>query len=345
MAKSPFLKNTWYAALLSSDLSEDLFSRRILDIPILFYRNQDGAPIAMHDRCPHRFAPLSMGKKQDNCVVCPYHGLKFDESGKCVENPHGSGQISEKAKVRSFPLIERHGFIWIWMGDLPADESALNRHDQLDKGHPNGIAHTYMHRQCNYELITDNVMDLSHVDHLHGEIISTRGQLSPLIPNLVEKNGDISVRWEYEQTPAILILDPFLPKPGIGGKHFIEVTWSKPSHIQLTIGATQDENPILDYDHTVAQYDLHTCTPETENSTHYFFATRRNHLEEDADYNAMKIKAMHDAFEQEDGPILDAIQGLMETNDFLAMDPALISSDMGPIKVRRTLKKLIEAEQ
>ncbi len=342
-----FLMNTWYAAALSIDVSDQLMHRRLLDIPVLLYRKDDGSPVALQDKCPHRFAPLSLGKKQGDNVVCPYHGLTFNGEGQCVHNPHGRGHIPAKAQIVTYPLLEKYGFIWIWMGEEPADESQLPDYSQLDNGHPNALAHTYMRRPCHYELITDNVMDLSHVDHLHGEIITTRGQLSPQMPRVVENEGEISVRWEWRQTPAMMIFNEFLPKPNEEAAQFVVVTWSKPSHIQLTIGATQDsptDKPLC-YDNTIGQYDLHTCTPESENSTHYFFATRRNHNVEDGEFNQAKIAGMHGAFEDEDGPILDRVQKLMPNNDFLSLDPVLISSDAGPIRVRRVLKAAIKVEQ
>lgn len=344
--KQKYLTNTWYAAALSTDLGgEGLFKRTLLDIPVIMYRKADGTPVAMHDRCPHRFVPLSMGRREGDDVVCAYHGLKFDCSGKCNHNPHGNGNVPAAAKVRTFPLMERHGFLWIWMGDAPADEAALPDYSPLDRGQPNGIAHTYMARPCHYELITDNVMDLSHVDHLHGEIITTRGQLSPQVPKLQEEHGGVAVRWEWQQTPPIMIFNAFLPEPGVAARHFVKVSWNAPTHIQLTIGATQDEAAALDYDSCTSQYDLHTCTPETEHSTHYFFATRRNHNEEDAEFNQMKITGMHQAFVDEDGPILDAVHQSMGTPDFFSLNPVLISSDMGPVRVRRLLAQMIAAEQ
>lgn len=343
--RSLFLKNTWYVAALSSEVDgEALFKRRLLNIPVVLYRKADGSAVALHDRCPHRFAPLSMGRREGDDVVCPYHGLRFDCSGKCNHNPHGNGHIPVKAEVRSFPLLERHGFLWIWMGDDAADESQLPDYSQLDEGHPNGLAHTHMKRPCHYELIIDNVMDLSHVDHLHGEIITTRGQLSPQIPKLNEENGGVQVRWEWKQTPPIMILNPFLPEPGKEARHFVQVTWNKPANIELIVGATQGDGP-MQYKNCVAQYDVHTCTPETENSTHYFFATRRNHNEEDAEYNRMKLEGMHQAFADEDGPILDAVHQEMGTSDFLSLNPVLISSDVGPVRVRRLMKQHIEEER
>jgi phenylpropionate dioxygenase-like ring-hydroxylating dioxygenase large terminal subunit len=346
MHNGKYLLNTWYVAALSSELErEKLFARTLLDTPVVMYRQRDGAAVALHDRCPHRFSPLSMGHRDGDNVVCPYHGLRFNTAGQCVHNPHGNGTIPAAAKVRTFPLIERYGFIWIWMGDAPADASALPDYGPLDRGHPNGVGHTYMRRPCHYELITDNVMDLSHVDHLHGEIISTRGQLSPKIPKLQEADGEISVHWQWEQTPPIMIFNAFLPEPGASARHFVRVAWRAPTHIQLTIGATQDPSAPLTHDTCTSQYDLHTCTPETDSTTHYFFATRRNHFEEDADYNRMKITGMHDAFVDEDGPVLDAVQKRMGTPDLFSLNPVLISSDGGPVRVRRILKRMIEAER
>ena len=342
-----YLRNAWYVAALSQELDEQsLFKRTLLDTPVVMYRKEDGTPVALQDRCPHRFAPLSMGRREGDDIVCPYHGLRFDCSGKCNHNPHGPGNISPRAVVPSYPLIERFGFIWIWMGSEPSDEAKLPDYSPLVSGHKNSVAYTYMARPCHYELITDNVMDLSHVDHLHGEIITTRGQLSPKMPELKENNGDIAVGWNWEQTPPIMIFNDFLPQPGEPARHFVEVTWSAPAHILLIIGATQDHDvKTLNFDNTIAQYDFHTSTPETADSTHYFFATRRNHNEEDAEYNEIKVQGMHEAFDLEDGPILDAVHLQMGTDDFFGLNPVLISSDAGPVRVRRVLKKMIDQEQ
>jgi vanillate O-demethylase monooxygenase subunit len=232
------------------------------------------------------------------------------------------------------------------MGDQQADETQLPDYSTLDKGHPNGVGHIYMPFPCYYELITDNVMDLSHIDHLHSEIISTRGKLSPLIPKPIEKDGQVSIRWEWEQTPAMLIFNEFLPKPKEEARHFFNITWTKPTNIELIVGATQDQNADLEYDNEniIGQYDLHTCTPEDENNTHYFFATRRNHIEEDAEYNKLKTEGMHGAFANEDGPIIKAVHEEMGTTDFFSLNPVLISSDTGPIRVRRRLQELIKEE-
>jgi vanillate O-demethylase monooxygenase subunit len=190
-------------------------------------------------------------------------------------------------------------------------------------------------------------MDLSHVDHVHGEIISTRGQLTPQIPAVKDEDHTVNVRWEWSQTPPIGILAPYLPQPEAPAEHFVSVTWHAPASIQLTIGCTQQEGlsrSDLTLANTLGQYDLHTCTPASATETHYWFATRRNHIVDDAGYNQFKIEAMHNAFVQEDGPIIEAVQREMNTSDFFALKPVLITSDVAPVKVRRTLARMIEQE-
>ncbi|MCH4245833.1 aromatic ring-hydroxylating dioxygenase subunit alpha [Acinetobacter gerneri] len=338
-----FLKNTWYVAALSTDVDAyNLFTRKIMNINIVIYRNQDGAPVALRDRCPHRFAPLSLGQRDGDELVCPYHALKFDCTGKCTHNPHGKGHIPTAAKVQTFPMVERYGFLWIWMGDAEqADAGLLPDYNELISGHKNSVGHTYMHVKCNFELLTDNVMDLSHIDHVHGEIISTRGKLSPIVPKVTESQNSISARWEWEQQPAMMIFAPLLPTPTDPAQQYFNITWTAPSHIQLTVAAVQNGEFGVD---DLNQYDLHTTTPETDTTTHYFFATRRNHIEEDASFNVMKIQNMHRAFEDEDVPLLEAVQNEMVITDFFSLNPVLMSNDIAPVRVRKKLLQLIEQE-
>lgn len=342
---APYLMNAWYVAATSAELdSEALFARTLLDTPVVFYRKQDGTPIALLDRCPHRFLPLSMGRRKGDEISCLYHGLRFDCAGQCTHNPHGDQRISPRAKVRNFPLLEKYGFIWIWMGEDEPDTAKLPDFSPLADGHPNGVGYTYMHVKGNYKLILDNVMDLSHIDHVHGEIITTRGQLSPIQPKLRPVGDTFAARSEWKQTPALLILAPFLPEPEAEARQFFDITYTLPGNIQLSVGATQDDNAALDLEHTVGQYDLHTVTPESTTSTHYFFGTRRNHKEEDAEYNEFKIQGMHGAFANEDLPVIEAVQKRMGTDDLFALKPALTSNDIAAARMRRTLENAI-AEQ
>ena len=119
----PYLRNAWYQAAWSQEVTaEEPLVRTILDLPLLFFRGPDGTVSALHDRCPHRFAPLSAGRVRDGIVVCGYHGLTFDASGACVRNPHGP--VARTMRVANFPVRERHQAIWIWMGNAQTADPA-----------------------------------------------------------------------------------------------------------------------------------------------------------------------------------------------------------------------------
>src|SRR5580704_1213723 len=116
------LRNSWYVAGWASELVHGrLLGRTYLNEPVVLFRQTDGTPVALSDRCPHRFAPLHLGKQLGDVVQCGYHGLEFGSDGRCVRNPHGKG-APPGAKLRRYPLIERYDLLWIWPGEGPADE-------------------------------------------------------------------------------------------------------------------------------------------------------------------------------------------------------------------------------
>src|SRR5262245_48560932 len=112
-----FLRNYWYVAAPDHEIVQKPLARMILAEPIVFFRTEDGTPVALEDRCPHRRLPLSMGKLVgDGVLQCHYHGLRFDHTGKCVRVP-GQDMIPSSARVRTYPVVERYHWLWIWMGD------------------------------------------------------------------------------------------------------------------------------------------------------------------------------------------------------------------------------------
>lgn len=338
------LHNTWYVAALAKELGAKAFlSRKLLDTSVLMYRKGDGTVVAMQDRCPHRFAPLSLGKRVGDEVQCVYHGLRFDSNGACTHSPHGDGQVPARACVRAFPLVERYGFLWIWMGDASRADAALIPHyPLLDKPLPTAVAHGYMHMPANYQLIVDNVMDLSHVDHVHGPLLNTAGKLSPQKPPVTEDGNTVLVRWEWQQQPPMGLFAPLLPDLTGEAEQFVQVQWTAPSNMFLTVGAVQGSR---DYERGLISWDFHLLTPESETSTHYFFGSLRNFMVEDAAFNEAKLENMIYTFKTEDEPLIAAVQAEMGTTDFWACKPALLSCDPAPVKARRRLQALIDEEQ
>ena len=128
-----FLRNHWYVAASGSEIGRKPFRRIIMNEPVVFYRTEDGTPIALEDRCPHRRLPLSMGKLVENDVLqCHYHGLRFDRTGACVRVP-GQDMIPPTARVKTYPVVERYKWLWIWMGDPAlADPAKITDYHWLD---------------------------------------------------------------------------------------------------------------------------------------------------------------------------------------------------------------------
>jgi phenylpropionate dioxygenase-like ring-hydroxylating dioxygenase large terminal subunit len=119
-----YLRNSWYVAAISSEIVADLTGLCILEENIVLYRTQTGEPVALEDSCPHRRLPLSKGRLLNNNIECGYHGLQFDRSGQCVAVPT-QDRIPPSAIVRSYPVVDRWGLLWIWMGDAELLDDSL----------------------------------------------------------------------------------------------------------------------------------------------------------------------------------------------------------------------------
>src|SRR5258708_11615516 len=138
-----FLMNQWYAAALPSELTSKPIARTICGEVVVMYRTASGQPVALADRCPHRYAPLSAGTCAGDNIVCRYHGLVFDPTGACARIPH-QPTIPQKMRVRAFPLVERWGWAWIWMGDASrADPELIPAYEWLQHV-PVIVVHTSM---------------------------------------------------------------------------------------------------------------------------------------------------------------------------------------------------------
>ena len=168
-----FLKNCWYVAAYDRELEDGgPLGRTLLNEPVVMFRDSAGEAIALEDRCCHRQLPLSLGQVLGDRLQCGYHGLEFDATGACVSVP-GQSKVPPGATIRSYQLVEKYGFLWIWMGDAAEADKALIPNwwwvDDSGWGHNPGA---FLYIQCNYELITDNLLDLSHLGYVHTK---TRG--------------------------------------------------------------------------------------------------------------------------------------------------------------------------
>ncbi|BBE34175.1 aromatic ring-hydroxylating dioxygenase subunit alpha [Sphingosinicella microcystinivorans] len=338
----PFLRNCWYVAAWSDEVpDEGTFNRRILNDDILFARGNDGMLRAMRNRCPHRFAPLSLGERVDDVIECAYHGLKFNLNGQCVLNPHGGGQIPPNARVQTYPVVERHMLAWIWMGEpAKADPSTIPNLVGLDPGRF-AINRGYMHTPANYEYMTDNIMDLGHIEFLHKGLLGSEAVRHAEVDVAREGNVVHSNRLTRNEILP-MALEVLYETSGEPVDRWLDVTWYPPGNMQLVVGVTAAGEPERIGRETPG---VHLMTPETDESTHYFWSNARDFRLDDEALHAALDEGFQIAFEQQDKPMIMAQHGAIGGEDFWDLHPVILEGDAGAVRARRILRKLIKDEQ
>lgn len=338
-----FIKNCWYVAAWSSELKLTGFlARTILDTPLALWRDGEGKAVAFEDRCCHRGAPLSKGRREGNCVRCMYHGLKFDSSGVCVEIP-GQERIPAATRVNVYPLVEQHKWIWIWMGEAAqADPALIPDTHWLDDAEWRSLE-GYTHYDTNYLLIADNLLDLAHLPYVHPTTLGgdedyaknraevqnvprgirvTRWALDTTVPAFVQKvrpyAGKVD-RWNHYDflVPGVFLMDSGVMPAGTGAKE----------------------------GHRIDAAQFHGCqalTPENENATHYFFAHPHNFSIDDPAVTASVHQSVVTAFEEDREMVTAQARSLALKTDF-KMQPIAADAALG--RFRFLVEKMVREEQ
>ncbi len=334
-----YLRNAWYQVAWSSEVGDEGgLARTVLDTPLFVFRDEHKHAVALFDRCPHRFAPLSKGTAVGSTVTCGYHGLVFDTQGQCVRNPHGP--IPPRLQVQAFPVLERHDALWVWMGEANrADPVALPDFGFIDATPASAKFHGLMPTAAPYQLVTDNLMDLSHIAFLHP---TTFGDILQNSKMEVQEQGDrVQVDWKASgvEPPDTSPYRAFVP---IGQADiWAGVEWMPPALLVINSGAVPAGQPPQPTDRI---YALHSLTPETATTTHYFYCVTRAFKTDDVQITALMKQGAEAAFLGEDKPMIEAQFSRMGTPDLFAMKPMLLSVDAGAGRSRRKLDRLILAE-
>lgn len=335
----PFIKNCWYIVAWSDEIvGAKILARRICDIPLAIFKAADG-PKALYDSCPHRFAPLSMGKLENDSIVCGYHGLGFNGSGTCTTNPHGP--ITKSMCVKSYPAIERHRAIWVWLGDAEkSNPDMIPDLDFQDVEYETALSFGYLHGEADYKLYVDNIMDLSHADFLHANTLG--GSFVGTKQEVKEEETTVTVRWsQKDMKPNALHISIGTFPADARVDRFTEVKFYAPCTMVLT--SAFGELNVEEHDY-LKTYGAHVMVPETESTVHYFFSSSRNFRMEDGEFNKIYVKLRNNVFIEEDKPMIDAIQTRMCGRDLFDMKPLLLKTDDAAIRARRKINNLLKKE-
>lgn len=332
-----YLRNAWYQFGWASELAlGQSLSRQMLDDHVLVWRGADGSASALLDRCPHRFAPLSAGTVSHDRVVCGYHGLAFGRDGACVHNPHGP--VTSAMRVKSFPLIERHDAIWVWMGEASATDASLVPDLSFIEETPvlARIQET-MWNEANYQLLTDNILDLSHIDYIHPETLG--GMMTTARTRTHATADEIVVEWSASNSPTPLGYKGIVPDGNCDV--WMRVAWRAPAVMRLDVAVTPAGVARTEMD---VMPSVHIFTPAAERKSHYFLcSTRRFALDDQSVTDHLKAALMR-AFLTEDKPMIEQQQSRMDTADLWSLNPILLGIDSGAVQARRKLEARMVAE-
>jgi vanillate O-demethylase monooxygenase subunit len=338
-----WIKNAWYIAGWANEISSDrLLARTFLDEPVIMYRTEDGAVAALEDRCCHRHAPLSKGRLEDGAVRCMYHGLKFDQSGRCIEIP-GETTVPEKYRVRSFPLVEKQKLLWIWMGDADlADPGDIVDWAYLDDPAWRYLE-GYLHYEASYLLGIDNFLDFSHLPYVHENTIGTSA-FAQNRPEIEATDFGMHIRNIAFDDPPPAHFRKFGGFDGLVDRWNIYDFHIHGNLLLMDVGSAPageganegDRENALEFRHISAM------TPESETISHYHFTQARNfglEVEElDKAVHDTIVKAFH-----EDRDIINAQQRKISSNRDVPMLP--ISADAALLHIRREIDRIIAEDE
>jgi vanillate O-demethylase monooxygenase subunit len=335
----PFLRNIWYAAAWSEEIAPGaLFARTIIELPLVFFRNDNGDISALLDRCPHRFAALSLGKLESGTLACRYHGLRFNAEGRCVGNPHGP--VLSSIQVQTYRAVERHALVWVWLGDAaladPANIPDMSFHDSARE---TAFNKGYLFIDASHHLLVDNILDLCHADYLHPESLGN-GWITRNQAKIEEAGHTLFVEWLGFNEPPTPLFEPELP-PGSMCDTWLSVLWRPSGAMTLRSGITLPGQPQAAGKDSI---NGHIMTPETARSTHYFHSSTRDFRADDAGYNQQMYHGLRWAFEHQDRPMIEAQQRRIGSADLLDLGPALMPIDIAPVRARRIYDRLLAEE-
>lgn len=340
-----YLMNAWYAAAYDIEVTRAPLGRTLLDMPVVLYRTEEGAPVALQNRCSHRFVPLSAGRLVGDEIQCAYHGLRFDRSGECVFNPHGKA-IPRAARIRSFPTLERHGVVWFWPGDVERADPALIPPEFDFLSSPDFVVvRGYLKVKANYVLVSDNLLDLSHVAYLHPQFGVAGVKPEDRIRSTefkFEREGDkvITRRTRIGVPPNDRSRARYKIKANIVDTRS-HMHWMPPSMLYFDLGTTEQTEERKDY----ATPAAHFLTPETALTTHYLFLQARNVALDDEEVSRDLLHVTQTAFETEDAPMIEMQQAALgDSTDIMAAKPLLLNIDAGPVLARRILEERVAEE-
>lgn len=340
-----FYKNTWYAACTTDEIENGPLGRRICGQSLVFFKTMNGEIAALEDFCPHRGAPLSLGTVKENQIVCGYHGMRITAAGMCAGM---SGQKVEHFKkgIRSYPAMQKHGYVWVWPGDKDLANSDLIPDLHWARSEIWAFGGGMFNIRCDYRLLIDNLMDLTHETYVHSSSIG-QPEIEEAAPDTARDGNSATVSRLMENISA----PPFWQEALKGNNvdHTLPVDrwqicrFSPPGSVMIDVGVAHVGTGGIDApeEHKASGIVVDLITPETETSCWYFWGLARNFAVENQSLTMQIRDSQHRIF-TEDLEMLESQQArLLENPGRPLMN---LNIDRGGMHARKILDELIAGE-
>lgn len=338
-----FLKNTWYVAGWSHEVTDQsLFSRTIIGVPVVMWRDAQGKVTALPDRCPHRGAPLSKGRLEEGALRCMYHGMMFNGQGACIHIP-GQERIPPGADLPTFPVVERNKWLWIWMGEADkADPSLIPDTYWLDS--PDWrYKPDYMRYNVDYLLIADNLLDFSHLPFVHEKTLGGSSDYANMRADVKRLSQGLRIeRWHMDAPPAPFVKNLTNWTQNVDRWNMYDFV--VPGVLLMDSGSAPAGSGAREGNRqgAVEFRSAQALTPETETSTHYFFSQAHNFALDDPSVTE-KLHATLLAGFNEDWDMIHAQFNTLSLDPGFKMMPLNVDNALG--NFRALMAKLISTEQ
>jgi phenylpropionate dioxygenase-like ring-hydroxylating dioxygenase large terminal subunit len=345
-----FVRNCWYVAAWEHELTtQALHAMSIANVALVLYRTERGEVVALEDRCCHRSAPLSKGRIEEGSNVrCMYHGFKFAPDGRCIEIP-GEARIPGAARVKAFPALARHGWVWVWMGDPErADQKLIP--EAVGVSHPDYIMKpAHMDYAANYELINDNLTDFSHLSYVHAKSFGASDVWASHRPFVDRLDRGIRVtRWLPTSAAQDADGPAALQDSSNADTALYETYDFLAPGILLMYSAyfpidqmPEDGRSAPTMEPLSAQFTSQAVTPMTNLTSRYFFTWGPRRKDPGSEELADQLMALGAMAFAEDKDMIEAQQKVLNGSPARQM---ATSADLGPQLMRKVLRDLAAAE-
>ncbi len=337
-------ENCWYVAAMPQELNDQPLGRVICNRHMVFYRNADNKVSALEDFCPHRGLPLSKGFIRDGDLVCGYHGMVMNCDGSC-QSMVGQN-VSRFRGVKAYPIIERHNFVWVWPGDADAADESLIPNLEWANSDDWAYGGDLFHMACDYRLLIDNLMDLTHETYVHASSIG-QAEIEENAPVVSQDDNEVRVTRIIENITA----PPFwadaleankLPRESLCDRWQV-CRFNAPSQVMIDVGvALAGKNAQqAPKNQRASAIVVDLITPETETTCHYFWGMARNFDVNNTELTATMREAQGKIFTEDLEILEEQQQALLRHPDRRLLS---LNIDSGGVFARRKLDRMIAAE-